>query len=218
MYCVGFELRRLSWLRGVEWCLADCFLLCPCACVCVCLEHRVHSLPSASRNSITCAAWRSPMIAFGMSDGCIAVRNLLTKETLVRYMSVLVQDLFAPLAHGYGSNSVVSNGLANSGPGLSLSVTDHAVSQSSSGSLIVTPHGSDASVHQAHGLTKVEFLKSSGPICRLLTLCAGAVAVWEPCKVSCCGFAQNSLDCYDSSCFSIQNYPLHLARELKFHY
>uniref|UniRef100_A0A5K3EHR6 WD_REPEATS_REGION domain-containing protein n=2 Tax=Mesocestoides corti TaxID=53468 RepID=A0A5K3EHR6_MESCO len=52
----------------------------------------VQSLPFYSRNLITCASWCSPMIAFGMADGCVAVRNLQTKETVARYMAVLVSD------------------------------------------------------------------------------------------------------------------------------
>ncbi|VDM31717.1 unnamed protein product [Hydatigera taeniaeformis] len=47
----------------------------------------VQSLPRNIGNNITCASWRSPMIAFGMADGCVAVRNLQEKKTIKRYVA-----------------------------------------------------------------------------------------------------------------------------------
>ncbi|VDO04110.1 unnamed protein product [Rodentolepis nana] len=113
--------------------------------------NRVQSLPQYSRNAITCASWRSPMIAFGMADGCVAVRNLSTKETLSRYMGVLVAD-------------------SNFGDTPSSTLPDTVGFSSIR----------KGDVNSPSYVKKVEFLFSGGSSCRLLTLCNGGIAVWEP--------------------------------------
>ncbi|KAM7541298.1 hypothetical protein Aperf_G00000030997 [Anoplocephala perfoliata] len=118
----------------------------------------VQSLPAYSRNSITCASWRSPMIAFGMADGCIAVRNLLTKETLVRYMAVLVSD-------------------SNFGVAPSPAVPDSVAFSSVGKGELLSVNGE---INSPSYVKKVEFMFAGSSACRLLTLCQGGVAVWEP--------------------------------------
>lgn len=122
----------------------------------------VQSLPAYSRNSITCASWRSPMIAFGMSDGCVAVRNLLTKETLVRYMAVLVSD-------------------SNFGVTPSPAVPDLVAFSSVVKGELLSANGE---INSPSYVKKVEFMFAGGSACRLLTLCHGGVAIWEPKQVA----------------------------------
>lgn len=123
----------------------------------------VQSLPVHSRSSITCASWRSPMIAFGMADGCVAVRNLQTKETLARYMGVLVSD------SGF-LDTPSSSGMPDPVGFASLMKTDFH-------------NTSTGDINAPSYVKKVEFLFSGGSSCRLLTLCNGGIAVWEPTKV-----------------------------------
>nr|CDS35341.2 transmembrane protein 180 [Hymenolepis microstoma] len=118
----------------------------------------VQSLPHHSRNGITCASWRSPMIAFGMADGCVAVRNLSTKETLSRYMGVLVAD-------------------SNFGDAPSTAISDAGgFSSKMKGDFL----NANRDVNSPSYVKKVEFMFSGGSSCRLLTLCNGGIAVWEP--------------------------------------
>ncbi|KAM3185291.1 hypothetical protein ACTXT7_006688 [Hymenolepis weldensis] len=118
----------------------------------------VLSLPLHSRNSITCASWRSPMIAFGMADGCVAVRNLISKETLARYMGVLVADSSfgdtpsTAMPDSVGFSSIMKGDFLNA----------------------------NGDINSPSYVKKVEFMFSGGSSCRLLTLCSGGIAVWEP--------------------------------------
>ncbi|KAL5962355.1 WD repeat-containing protein 11, partial [Taenia solium] len=118
----------------------------------------VQSLPRNIGNSITCACWRSPMIAFGMADGCVAVRNLQTKKTITRYMTGFASD---------------SNFTDNPSP----SMPDSLVSSNTiKGELISTT----GEVSALSYVKKVEFVFSGELPCYLLTLCIGGVAVWDP--------------------------------------
>ncbi|VDL18885.1 unnamed protein product [Hymenolepis diminuta] len=118
----------------------------------------VQSLPLHSRNNITCASWRSPMIAFGMADGCVAVRNLISKETLARYMGVLVAD-------------------SNFGDTPSTAMPDSVGFSSIMRGDFLNTNGD---INSPSYVKKVEFMFSGGSSCRLLTLCNGGIAVWEP--------------------------------------
>ncbi|KAL5111771.1 WD repeat-containing protein 11 [Taenia crassiceps] len=118
----------------------------------------VQSLPRNIGNNITCACWRSPMIAFGMADGCVAVRNLQTKKTITRYMT------------GFASDS-------NFTDNLSPSILD---SFGSSGTIKGELIGTNGENPALNYVKKVEFLFSGGLSCHLLALCNGGVAVWEP--------------------------------------
>nr|CDS15714.1 WD repeat containing protein 11 [Echinococcus granulosus] len=118
----------------------------------------VQSLPRNIGNCITCASWRSPMIAFGMADGCVAVRNLQTKKTITRYMT------------GFVSDSNFTNNPSTSTP------DSIGFSSAIKGELI----GANGEIFALSYVKKVEFLFSGGLFCHLLTLCNGGVAVWEP--------------------------------------
>lgn len=101
------------------------------------------------------------MIAFGMADGCVAVRNLQTKKTITRYMASFASD---------------SNFTDNLSPSMLDSI---GPSSTIKGELI----GTNGETPALSYVKKVEFLFSGGLPCHLLTLCIGCVAVWEPRQV-----------------------------------
>lgn len=115
------------------------------------------------------------MIAFGTSDGCVAVRNLQTKSTLTRYMGVLISE-FGAVKSTISSSSII-NPLVILDPTLEFSTANNnSVSMGVSKSAV-----NGAAVDHSGFIKKVEFLPgAAGSACRLLVLYGSGVAVWEP--------------------------------------
>ena len=101
------------------------------------------------------------MIAFGMADGCVAVRNLQTKETLSRYMNILVSD---------SSPTESSSASMPDSMGFSSLIKGESL-------------GTNGEITASKYVKKVEFLFSGGAPSRLLSLCNSGIAVWEPKQV-----------------------------------
>nr|VZI27304.1 unnamed protein product [Spirometra erinaceieuropaei] len=144
----------------------------------------IQSIPAPSCNNISCAAWRSPLIAFGTTDGCIAVRNLQRKETLIRAMSFIISPLT--------SNRSKPANTAQASPDLSVSYSVDGLGGGGGGggsaSVIGAPMSTGPPPMSAVGthptaVRKVEFLTGSAATSRLLVLCNAAVTVWEPMKM-----------------------------------
>ncbi|VDL92677.1 unnamed protein product [Schistocephalus solidus] len=137
----------------------------------------IQSIPAPSCNNISCAAWRSPLIAFGTTDGCIAVRNLQRKETLIRTMSFVISPLTSNRSKPANTAQVSAN--------LSVNYTVDGPGGTGSASVISAPMATGslslpAAVTHPTAIRKVEFLTGSTATSRLLVLCNAAVTVWEP--------------------------------------